>query len=105
MITDHLLQKGYLQEQDNAFTVPPAGQQWFAGLQIDIAALQKKRRILARPCLDWSERRYHLAGTLGAALLDKMLEADWVRSTQHSRAVVITATGQQQLYKLLGVQV
>lgn len=105
MITDNLLQKGYLHEQDNAFTVPPAGQQWFAGLHIDIAALQKKRRVLARPCLDWSERRYHLAGTLGAALLNKMLEADWVRSTQHSRAVVITATGQQQLYELLGVQV
>lgn len=104
MITDSLLAKEYLQEKDNTYTVSPAGHAWFATLQIDITALQKKRRVLARPCLDWSERRYHLAGTLGAALLNKMLEADWVRSTQHSRAVVITGTGQRSMYELLGVE-
>ncbi|HEY8917304.1 MAG TPA: winged helix-turn-helix domain-containing protein [Chitinophaga sp.] len=103
MITDSLLAKQYLQEKDNTYTVSPAGQAWFAALQIDITSLQKKRRVLARPCLDWSERRYHLAGTLGAALLSKMLEADWVRSTQHSRAIVITGTGQRSMYELLGV--
>lgn len=104
MITDSLLEKQYLLEKDNTFTVSPAGHDWFAALQIDITALQKKRRVLARPCLDWSERRYHLAGTLGAALLNKMLEADWVRSTQHSRAIVITGTGQRSMYELLGVE-
>lgn len=100
MITDHLLQKGYLQEQDNAFTVPPAGQQWFAGLQIDIAALQKKRRILARPCLDWSERRYHLAGALGAAVLQRCMLLGWARRAPRSRVVTFSVTGERAFRRL-----
>lgn len=105
LITESLLTKAYLVEQDNSYKVSDSGHQWFAELDIDTAALKKQRRVLARPCLDWSERRYHLAGSLGAALLDKMLEADWLRSVKNSRAVVITGKGQQQLYRLLGIEV
>lgn len=66
---------------------------------IDIDLLKEQRRIFSRPCLDWSERRFHLAGAVGAALLDKLLTEDWMRRTKHSRAIVITATGRQLLEK------
>lgn len=104
LITESLLKKAYLVEKNNTYEISNKGQRWFAGLGIDTKVLGKQRRVLARPCLDWSERRYHLAGTLGAALLDKMLTADWLRTTKNSRAVVITGKGQQELYRLLGVR-
>jgi hypothetical protein len=105
LITETLLSKGCLIEDDDSYKLSTSGQQWFANLQIDTAVLIKQRRILARPCLDWSERRYHLAGSLGAAMLDKMLESDWILRIKDSRAVVITRKGQQQLYLLLGVEI
>ena len=58
---------------------------------------QQQRRSFLRPCLDWSERRYHMAGSLAAALLEKMLLEDWIRRTRNSRAVVVTAKGQKIL--------
>jgi len=54
---------------------------------------------------DWSERRHHIAGSLAAALLDKMLEEDWVRRTKNSRAMVITSKGQKNLYHYFKVMV
>jgi DNA-binding transcriptional ArsR family regulator len=104
LITESLLSKAYLLEKENTYEISDAGRLWFAKLDIDTTLLKKQRRVLARPCLDWSERRYHLAGTLGAAMLDKMLSADWLRSTKNSRAIQITGKGQQSLYTLLGVQ-
>lgn len=82
------------------FELTKKGAQWMQQtMQIDITTLRAQRRIFSRPCLDWSERRYHLAGAVGAALLDHMLAADWLRRTKNSRAIVITATGRQQLAK------
>lgn len=97
-ITDSLLQQKILVQQNKEFVVSKKGIQWFAAFDIDIAALQQQRRSFVRPCLDWSERRYHMAGSLAAALLQAMLSADWLRTTQHSRALVITGKGQKQLY-------
>jgi len=68
------------------------------GLGIDTDALQGERRSFLRPCLDWSERRHHIAGSLAASLLDTMLLGDWIRRTRHSRAVVITAKGKKNMY-------
>jgi hypothetical protein len=64
---------------------------------INTDALKQQRRTFIRPCLDWSERRHHLAGAVGAALLEMMLSADWLRRTRQSRAIVITAEGEKML--------
>lgn len=105
LINENLLSKGCLIEADDSYKLTDTGQLWFANLEIDTAILLKQRRVLAKPCLDWSERRYHLAGSLGAALLGKMLGSDWIRRVENSRAVVITRKGQQQLYQLLGIEI
>jgi DNA-binding transcriptional ArsR family regulator len=66
-------------------------------LGIDVGALAHARRPLCRPCLDWSERRHHLGGALGAALLQRLLALRWARREPASRVLTFTATGDQAL--------
>ena len=72
------------------------GKEALTGFGIDIAALARKRRQLCRPCLDWSERRYHLAGALGAALLFRFYENNWARREKNSRTVSFTPNGERE---------
>lgn len=62
-----------------AVALTGAGRAWFEGFGIPVAALEKARRPVCLHCLDWSERRHHLAGALGSALLDQLLRRDWLR--------------------------
>ena len=72
------------------------------GLSLDNAS--SKRRALCRPCLDWSERRYHVAGQLGAALCQHLLGRQWIRRDQNSRVLAVTPTGARALSDWLGMQ-
>jgi len=104
-ITDALLKQKLIIANDNNFSLTPKGKKWFAAMDIDTNELQQQRRSFLRPCLDWSERRYHIAGSLAAAFLDKMLLHDWIRRIKDSRVIVVTATGQKNLYEKLKVVV
>jgi DNA-binding transcriptional ArsR family regulator len=73
-----LRDRGFV-EGEEAIAPTAPGLAWLAGLGIDIDRLARGRRPLCRACLDWSERRVHLGGALGAALLDLMLERRWLR--------------------------
>src|SRR5207237_346581 len=68
-----------------------------AGIGIDVEALVSRRRPLCRACLDWSVRRHHLAGALGAALLDRCFELGWARRAKGSRVVNFSPSGEQAL--------
>ena len=98
-VTDGLLKQKILVENNNQFEVSVKGEKWFAAFDIDADELKQQRRSFLRPCLDWSERRYHMAGSLAAAFLNKMIEQDWFRATKNSRAMVVTAKGQKKLYE------
>ena len=104
-ITDALLKQKIIIKDDNVFNLTSKGKKWFLTVDIDADELQQQRRSFLRPCLDWSERRYHVAGSLAAALLDKMLLHDWIRRIKNSRAVIVTAKGQKNLYEKLKVVV
>jgi DNA-binding transcriptional ArsR family regulator len=80
-----------------------AGRIWFDALGVDMAALLTQRRCLCRPCLDWSERRRHLAGALGAALLTRVFELGWARRARESRVVVFTEPGEHAFRELFRV--
>lgn len=69
----------------------------FEDIGIDVAALARQRRAQCRTCLDWSERRQHLAGAAGAALFSRFLELGWARRTRNSRAVIFSALGHLEL--------
>jgi len=103
-ITDRILTLGYLTEIDNTYQVTGEGHVFFNDFGIDTEKLSKNKRIVARPCLDWSERRLHLGGSLGAALLNKMLDEHWVRKVQNSRTLVFTSLGKSILYERLGAE-
>jgi hypothetical protein len=74
-----------------------AGERKLAHLGLDTAVLQQGRRPFLRPCLDWTERRPHLARMLGRALASLLLDLGWVRRSAQSRALLITAPGERQL--------
>ena len=80
-----------------------AGRTWFAELGIAIPTSGQAHRLAARRCLDWTERRHHLAGPLGTALLARMVELGWVRRSPGTRAVTVTPAGAKGLKESLGL--
>ena len=88
---------------DKQFDVTPAGIEWFCGMGLDMAGLKPTRRGLARQCLDWTERRHHLAGPLGVELMSRFCAIGWVRRSKSSRAVQVTPKGWAGLKEQLGV--
>lgn len=101
-LTEAFMEKEYLVEDQDNFLVTHKGEKFFYEFDIDLQALRQKRRAFARKCLDWSERRYHLAGALGNAVLVRLLEQHWVEKLP-ARAVKITKKGEAGLYKTLAI--
>ncbi|MFB6457135.1 ArsR/SmtB family transcription factor [Chitinophaga sp. Hz27] len=101
---DRLIALNYILLENDKLCITETGKSFFEEFGIE-AGLLTQRRPFLRPCLDWSERRFHLAGSLGNALLKKMLEDDWVRRMPNSRALVITATGKQGFWKQLQMEI
>jgi len=95
MLTDGLLKQEFIIKQDNNFDISPEGENWFSSIGTDISLLKKQKRSFARPCLDWSERRHHLGGALGAALLNQAIYNGWIRRMKDSRAMIVTGKGEQ----------
>jgi DNA-binding transcriptional ArsR family regulator len=85
--------------------VTPKGAHRFAKLGIEVEELARGRRALTRACLDWTERRHHLAGALGAALATSFLERGWIERLPGSRAVRVTDSGRRALARQLAVHV
>lgn len=102
-IVETLETKGFLTKSKNIYLVSEKGWEGFEFFNISKDAFTNNRRPLTRQCLDWSERRPHLAGQLGAEFLTKMLERKWFKKVELSRELVITGKGRQELYNLLGV--
>ncbi|WP_095589366.1 ArsR/SmtB family transcription factor [Actibacterium ureilyticum] len=85
--------RGFLHLSGDTVAPTDAGVVFLDGLGVDLAPLRAGRRPLCRICLDWSERRNHLAGALGAALFDRMQGQGWLRRAQGSRVVDVTSAG------------
>ncbi|MGZ4390413.1 MAG: ArsR/SmtB family transcription factor [Gaiellaceae bacterium] len=102
-VTDALIERDLLLRGDDTFRVTAGGSSWLAGLGVDVAALGRTRRSLARACLDWTERRPHLAGALGAALADVFFARGLVRRLPGGRAIAVTPAGDAWLARELGL--
>ncbi|MFJ2394346.1 ArsR/SmtB family transcription factor [Streptomyces sp. NPDC087843] len=100
-LTDALTQRGLLR-QDTGFALTDAGLRWFD--TTGIALNRTGRRPLSRACLDWTERRPHLAGTAGAALCRHALDARWCVRIGSERAVKVTPEGEHAFAELLGIE-
>jgi DNA-binding transcriptional ArsR family regulator len=103
-VCDALLDAGAIAlDGERAYALGPGADRAFAAL--GVALPPAGRRTYARPCLDWSERRPHLAGALGAAVADTLLEREWVTRVPRTRALRVTDVGREGLRNALGVDV
>jgi DNA-binding transcriptional ArsR family regulator len=105
---DRLTALGWLSivstDTDTSYDVTPTGRTAFKRLGIEVEGLRMQRRRFAFPCLDWSERRSHLGGALGAALSTLALRKRWVARDLDSRALRVTALGRRDLLAQFGLQ-
>jgi DNA-binding transcriptional ArsR family regulator len=102
-VTEALLGHGLLREQDGGYLLGQQGAAEFGRFGIEMDRLDRRTRPLLRPCEDWSERRFHLAGSLGAALTATMLERRWIVTREASRIVTVTEAGLAGLLEWPGV--
>ena len=97
---DSLMAKGHLIRDGDSLRLTDAGADLAAKLRIDLAALRGNRTPLCRECLDWSERRSHLAGSLGRAFMSRFEELRWVKRDQKTRIVTFSKTGAEAFERL-----
>jgi DNA-binding transcriptional ArsR family regulator len=87
------------------YDVDREGAEWFAAFGIDLDTVRRSRRSFALQCNDWTERRSHLAGALGAALLSRLLALGWMAHRPNTRVLRITHRGEQNLRAQFGVAI
>ncbi|MBY6260722.1 transcriptional regulator [Azospirillum sp. 412522] len=102
-LADRLNERGFVILDDGSAQVTKDGRDFLGGLGLAIPETGEQRRPLCRVCLDWSERRFHLAGRLGAALLTCSLERGWIVRVPDSRAVAITEVGSKGFATVFGI--
>jgi DNA-binding transcriptional ArsR family regulator len=102
-VTEALTAQDAIAERDGAWVLGPRGGRVFGDLGIDVEAVPRRTRPLLRPCMDWTERRHHLAGGLGAALSAEFTQRGWLRRHDGSRIVTITTAGYAGLDSWLAI--
>ena len=99
-LADSLIGRGAIEPNGRDFRVTEAGEELLAALDVDLTALRASRRIFARQCLDWSERRPHVGGALGAAIAASMIKRGWLGRERKGRRVWVTKAGRPEIAKL-----
>jgi DNA-binding transcriptional ArsR family regulator len=97
-VTDALVaRRALVAEGTEGYRLTASGRRFLVRLGVDVGAVEEKRRVFARQCVDWSERRPHLAGALGAAVRERFLARGWVTPSPSSRALRLTRAGSDAL--------
>jgi DNA-binding transcriptional ArsR family regulator len=104
-VAEALAERRIISANSDAFTVTRNGERFFSDLGLNMDAARASRRNFARACMDWTERRHHVAGALGAALLDAFIEHEWVLRNPRDRSLEITRKGNDYLESTLGVRI
>jgi DNA-binding transcriptional ArsR family regulator len=108
-LTDALVAHGHVELTSDAGILTQTGMEFLGGLGVDISGMQAQRtkrsgRVLCRPCLDWSERRLHLGGAVGAAICSHSLDKGWTRRVDGTRALQITPKGDRIFRQKFGAK-
>ncbi len=103
-LADALTTQGHVVLSESAGLLTDGGQKFLCTLGIDLDSGRPGQRALCRTCLDWSERRPHLAGRLGAALCRRAFELGWIERIRDSRAVEVTPAGRSGLEEAFGIE-
>ncbi|MCC7346667.1 MAG: helix-turn-helix transcriptional regulator [Variibacter sp.] len=102
-LADSLCAAGHVTLDDDGGEVTPRGERFLQDFGIEVAALRRQQRLFCKPCLDWSERRPHLAGAVGAALARRLMALRWVERVRDTRALCITPVGRRGLADCFGL--
>ena len=104
-IYDQLLADDHLKFEGDRLDVTATGYELLDAIGVDIYDIRGATRAKARPCLDWTQRRHHLAGAAGKALFDALTANDWTKPGRHPRSIRITETGRTEISRRLGVSI
>lgn len=104
-LTDRMIERELVVLGDEAGEVTSTGVKFFSTLGVDLSAARARRRVFCRPCLDWTERRPHIGGAVGAALAQRCFELKWVERIRDSRALRITPAGHRGLMEHFALSV
>ena len=102
-VTEAMVRRRFLKLARQEFLLMPSGARFLTRLGVDVEGTRRERRAFARPCLDWSERRAHLAGALGAAVARRWLELRWVQPVREERTLTLTPQGVRALRTWFGI--
>ena len=94
---------GHIVLTDEGGEVTRSGERFLSAFGVDLRP--RTRRIFCQPCLDWSERRYHLKGLVGARILDRLLELGWLKRVSNSRALQLTSSGRAGLSEMFQIEI
>jgi DNA-binding transcriptional ArsR family regulator len=104
-IADALAADGHIVLADDGGEVTPGGEQMLTRFGVDLSPRGRGAKMFCRPCLDWSERRYHLAGHVGSEICRRCFELGWLARVRDARAVKVTASGRVGLRDTFGLEV
>lgn len=99
------MENQFINETEDCFSITEKGDLFFSDCQINIEELRKKRHSFSHKCLDWSERRHHLAGALGHALLEQFYQLNWIERMPRMRALKITMLGKKGFRDMFSIDV
>jgi DNA-binding transcriptional ArsR family regulator len=102
-LAERLIEREFVVLGDEAGEVTPAGLDFLSQLGVDLSGARAKRRVFCRPCLDWTERRSHIGGAVGAALATRCFELKWIERVRDSRALLITPAGRRGLAEMFSI--
>jgi hypothetical protein len=102
-LADALTRRDHIILSEDGGMVTRAGEKYLLDFGVDLQDLRRGCRTFCRPCLDWSERRSHLAGALGRALAERCFELGWIARIRDSRALKISAKGEKGFGEVFGV--
>jgi hypothetical protein len=104
-LAERLTERGLVILGDEAGEVTAAGAELLSGLGVDLSGARAKRRIFCRPCVDWTERRAHIGGAVGAALATRCFELKWIERIRDSRALTVTPAGRRGLMEIFELSI
>ena len=102
-LADALRARDHVEFSNDGGALTASGEAFLNEFGIDVEKARHSRRIFCRPCIDWSERRPHLAGAVGAALAERLLALGWIARVRDGRTLVITPMGRRNLEQIFGV--
>ena len=103
-LADRLSEHGHVVLSDDGGIVTESGRAFLGDMGVELTVPSKSKRAFCRPCLDWSERRWHIGGAVGAALATRCFRAGWTERQRDSRAVTITPSGRDVFEDLFGIR-